>query len=75
MLSHINHKFIVFYKDSFALDTAIFLIMEYCEGGDLVSVIQEHKPSNFLPENQIIKWFIQLALALEVRLFDFIQLT
>ena len=37
--------------------------MIYCEGGDIYTKIKEAKGKNF-PEDQILEWFVQMALAL-----------
>ena len=41
--------------------------MGYCEGGDLYSKLKEHgKRSEHLSEKQIVEWFVQIAMALQV---------
>lgn len=39
--------------------------MGYCEGGDLSSRLQSYH-GNLLPEGQVVEWFVQIALALQV---------
>lgn len=41
--------------------------MGYCEGGDLSSRLRSYH-GNLLPETQVVEWFVQIALALQVRL-------
>jgi len=39
--------------------------MGFCEGGDLYSRLKERK-SELLEERQIVEWFVQIAMALQV---------
>lgn len=39
--------------------------MGYCEGGDLCTRIQNCK-GKLLSEGQVVEWFVQIALALQV---------
>ena len=44
--------------------------MGYCEGGDLYTKLKEQsKKSEHLGERQIVEWFVQIAMALQVRMF------
>lgn len=40
--------------------------MAYCEGGDLCSRLQSYG-GQLLSEEQVVEWFVQIALALQVR--------
>jgi len=40
MMSQINHKYITRYIDSFVTGSKLYLIMEYCEKGDLANYLQ-----------------------------------
>jgi serine/threonine protein kinase len=64
LLQKLRHTNIIAYKDSF-LDRDQFLniVMVYCEGGDMYQKIKNSKGKNF-PENQILDWMAQIALAL-----------
>lgn len=66
LLQKIRHTNIVAYKDSY-VDREQFLniVMIYCDGGDIYSKIKASasKGKNF-PENQIVDWLAQMALAL-----------
>ncbi|KAJ8268720.1 hypothetical protein COCON_G00113270 [Conger conger] len=42
-LKDLKHPFIVEYSDSFEDIKDLFIVMEYCEGGDLSQEIQKHK--------------------------------
>eukprot|EP01083_Nonionella_stella_P065915 173110_1 len=62
LLSRLKHPFIVAYFDSFIEKKILCIVMEYCDNGDLTSKIQERKTP--FSEEQILKWFVQVALAL-----------
>ncbi len=43
--------------------------MGYCEGGDLYTKLKEYGKNNeYLSERQIVEWFVQIAMALQVQL-------
>ena len=44
----------------------LHIVMAYCEGGDLSSRLKAQKGVP-LPEDQVIEWFVQTTLALQVR--------
>jgi serine/threonine protein kinase len=49
--------------------------MAYCEGGDLYTKLKEKKSKKeSLTENQIIEWFIQICMALQVNKYFFLLL-
>ncbi|XP_045625776.2 serine/threonine-protein kinase Nek1 [Procambarus clarkii] len=64
ILEGLRHPNIVSYKGSFELDHRLHLLMGYCEGGDLFTRIQQQNGSSF-PEQIIIRWFIQITMALQ----------
>lgn len=41
--------------------------MGFCEGGDLYRKLKEQK-GRLLPESQVVEWFVQIAMALQVPL-------
>lgn len=42
------------------------IVMDYCEGGDMFNLIAKQKEIGAgFPENQILTWFVQMALALK----------
>lgn len=43
----------------------LHIVMGYCEGGDLSSRLQSYH-GKLLPETQVVEWFVQIALALQV---------
>ena len=42
----------------------LYIVMEYCEGGDLYALINKQKGVPF-SEQQVLNWFVQLCLALK----------
>lgn len=63
ILSCLKCRYIVGYRGSFMENNIFHILMEYADGGDLSKKIQEAKEP--FPENQILKWFVQLCLALK----------
>ena len=62
ILKSLNHRHIVELKDFQWDDNNIFLILEYCSGGDLSTYIRRYRR---LPENVARKFLRQLASALQ----------
>ena len=69
LLSTLKHPNIVAYTESFRTnDGFLNIVMTYCEGGDLYTKLKEKKTlKQSLTEDQIIEWFIQICMALQVR--------
>jgi NIMA (never in mitosis gene a)-related kinase len=63
LLSELHHPFIVAYRESFLEGEVLCIVMQYCDGGDLTTLIKL-QDGQFFPEEQILDWFIQLCLAL-----------
>jgi NIMA (never in mitosis gene a)-related kinase len=62
-----RHPCIIDVHDAFitANPRVVNIVMHYCESGTLASVISAAKKNKtYIPEAQILKWFIQLLLAL-----------
>lgn len=68
LLSTLKHPNIVAYNESFrSNDGFLNIVMAYCEGGDLYTKLKEIKAKKeYLPEDQITEWFIQICMALQV---------
>lgn len=49
---------------SFSDPTSLFIVMDFCDGGDLHSRIQAQRGILF-NEEQILDWFVQITLALK----------
>lgn len=66
VLSKMQHPYIVAYKESFEYDKNLYIVMDYCEGGDLYTKIQEHaQKGRYFSEDIILNWFVQICLALK----------
>ncbi|CAK6983307.1 serine/threonine-protein kinase Nek1-like, partial [Scomber scombrus] len=64
VLSNMSHPFIVQYKESFEEGDCLYIVMDYCEGGDLSKKIKSQEGKLF-SEEQILDWFVQICLALK----------
>ena len=64
-LCSLDHVNIVKYKEWIQESRHFFIIMEYCDGGDLAMKIKKQGTTKF-PENKVIQWTIELCLALQV---------
>lgn len=66
LLSQLKHPNIVTYRESWqGEDGLLYIVMGFCEGGDLYHKLKEQK-GKLLPENQVVEWFVQIAMALQV---------
>ena len=66
LLSRLKHPNIVSYKESFQdASQVLHIVMSYCEGGDLCSRLKSFH-GQLLPEERVVEWFVQIALALQV---------
>lgn len=64
VLSQMHHPNIVTYRESFEDSGIMYIVMDYCDGGDLYSRINKQRGQPF-PEDQILDWFVQLCLAVK----------
>ncbi|XP_053184592.1 serine/threonine-protein kinase Nek1-like [Scomber japonicus] len=64
VLSKMSHPNIVKYKESFKERKCLYIVMDYCGGGDLYKKIKSQKEKRF-SEEQILDWFVQICLALK----------
>ncbi|XP_076582578.1 serine/threonine-protein kinase Nek1 isoform X2 [Chaetodon auriga] len=64
VLANMSHPNIVQYKESFEEGGCLYIVMDYCEGGDLFKKINSQKGVLF-SEEQIMDWFVQICLALK----------
>ncbi len=77
LLKQLKHPNIVSYKDSFEVGGILHIVMLYCEGGDLYSKIKERN-GQLLEETQVVEWFVQIAMALQVNnivRFSYVMMT
>ncbi|XP_064908880.1 serine/threonine-protein kinase Nek3 isoform X5 [Columba livia] len=64
LLAKMKHPNIVAYKDSFEADGHLYIVMEYCDDGDLMQKIK-HQRGKLFPEDTILHWFVQMCLAVK----------
>lgn len=66
MLSNLRHPNIVGYREAFVKDRFIFMVMQYCDGGDLDGLIEAHRhASEYFAEGDMLHCFSQLCLAVD----------
>ncbi|KAM6178054.1 serine/threonine-protein kinase Nek3 [Rhynchocyon petersi] len=61
LLAKMKHPNIVAFQESFEADGHLYIVMEYCDGGDLMQTIKRQK-GKFFPEDKILNWFTQMCL-------------
>ncbi|KAB5576685.1 hypothetical protein PHYPO_G00200690 [Pangasianodon hypophthalmus] len=64
LLSKMKHPNIVAFFQSFHERNTLYIVMEYCDGGDLMKKITLQRGQPFT-EEQIIDWFVQICLGLK----------
>ena len=63
-LQRLQHPAIVGYRDTFVDDEHLCIVMEHADSGDLGTRIASSRDRPF-GEEQVLQWFVQLALALQ----------
>ncbi|XP_069388796.1 serine/threonine-protein kinase Nek5 isoform X2 [Paralichthys olivaceus] len=64
LLSKMRHPNIVSFSASFEERGSLYIVMEYCDGGDMMKKINMQRGVPFT-EEQIISWFVQISLGLK----------
>ncbi|KAF6084584.1 NIMA related kinase 5 [Phyllostomus discolor] len=64
LLAKMKHPNIVAFFSSFQENDSLFIVMEYCDGGDLMKRISRQRGVLF-SEDQILSWFVQISLGLK----------
>ncbi|NXT52466.1 NEK3 kinase, partial [Pluvianellus socialis] len=64
ILAKMKHPNIVAYKESFEADGHLYIVMEYCDDGDLMQKIKQQGGTLF-PEDTILRWFVQMCLGVK----------
>ncbi|XP_054996961.1 serine/threonine-protein kinase Nek5 [Sorex araneus] len=64
LLAKMKHPNIVTFFSSFQENNSLFIVMEYCDGGDLMERISKQRGVLF-SEDQILSWFVQISLGLK----------
>eukprot|EP00929_Paragymnodinium_shiwhaense_P095126 TRINITY_DN5609_c0_g1_i6.p1 TRINITY_DN5609_c0_g1~~TRINITY_DN5609_c0_g1_i6.p1 ORF type:complete len:548 (-),score=113.54 TRINITY_DN5609_c0_g1_i6:66-1613(-) len=66
VLASLKHPYIVRYRDTFTEHGWFCILMDYCEGGDLIKQIEGAKKGRAaLGEEKILRWLTQALLALK----------
>lgn len=61
LLSRLKHTNIVAFRESFEADGHLYIVMEYCAGGDLLQRIKQQK-STLFSVDVVLRWFAQMCL-------------
>ncbi|XP_075193417.1 serine/threonine-protein kinase Nek5-like isoform X2 [Anomaloglossus baeobatrachus] len=64
LLAKMNHPNIVRFFTSIEENNNLYIVMEYCDGGDLMKRISMQR-GVLLNEDQILNWFVQISLGLK----------
>ncbi|XP_034549503.1 serine/threonine-protein kinase Nek5-like isoform X2 [Notolabrus celidotus] len=64
LLSKMKHPNIVSFISSFQERGSLHIVMEYCDGGDLMKKINTQR-GVFFTEEQVVHWFLQICLGLK----------
>ncbi|KAM5179685.1 serine/threonine-protein kinase Nek3-like isoform 1-T3 [Mantella aurantiaca] len=64
VLAKMKHPNIVKFRESYEEDGHLYIVMEYCEGGDLLGTIK-HQRGKLFTEQTILQWFVQMCLAVQ----------
>jgi NIMA (never in mitosis gene a)-related kinase len=62
MLMTLNHPNIVEFREAFTAGTDLFIVMAYCESGDLKKRINKaHESGKLFKQSLVMDWFVQMA--------------
>uniref|UniRef100_UPI0037E7B9C2 serine/threonine-protein kinase Nek5-like n=1 Tax=Semicossyphus pulcher TaxID=241346 RepID=UPI0037E7B9C2 len=64
LLSKMKHPNIVTFISSFQERGSLYIVMEFCDGGDLMKRINMQR-GVFFTEGQVVDWFVQICLGLK----------
>ncbi|XP_041054482.1 serine/threonine-protein kinase Nek3 [Carcharodon carcharias] len=64
LLAKMKHPNIVAFVDSFEADGHLYIVMEYCDGGDLTQKLLQQKEKLF-PEEMVLSLFVQICLGMK----------
>ncbi|GMF12109.1 unnamed protein product [Phytophthora lilii] len=80
LLAKLKHPNVVEYNENFVVDNVLYIVMAYCDGGDLADKIKEQQkiregvvgpdcnpadPRGYFPISQVLDWFVQMAMAIK----------
>ncbi|XP_068121148.1 serine/threonine-protein kinase Nek3-like [Hyperolius riggenbachi] len=64
LLAKMKHPNIVKFRESFEEEGHLYIVMEYCEAGDLMETIK-HQRGKLFSEQTVLHWFAQMCLAVQ----------
>ncbi|XP_060075808.1 serine/threonine-protein kinase Nek1-like [Ylistrum balloti] len=64
VLAQLHHPNIVAYRESFEERGLLYIVMDFCEKGDLYSKINSQR-GLLIPEDQVLDMFVQMCLAIK----------
>uniref|UniRef100_UPI0037E9ADF0 serine/threonine-protein kinase Nek3 n=1 Tax=Semicossyphus pulcher TaxID=241346 RepID=UPI0037E9ADF0 len=62
LLSRMKHPNIVAFREALEADDLLWIVMEYCSGGDLLQRIKKQKTAQFCVDD-VLRWFAQMCAA------------
>ncbi|GCC30369.1 hypothetical protein chiPu_0008817, partial [Chiloscyllium punctatum] len=66
ILTRLKHPHIVTCHEYFIdQEEYVFIVQDYCDGGTLDDVIQSQKKNEYFAEKDIMRWFVQLVMAIQ----------
>ncbi|XP_068182257.1 NIMA-related kinase 12 [Antennarius striatus] len=67
IIRRLQHPHIVECSNAFVSydDGLIYIVMNYCDGGTLDDKVKERKPKDFFTEDTVMRWFVQVVLAVD----------
>lgn len=65
ILRSLKHPHVISWIDTFSDSTNddIYIVMDYCDGGTLDDHIKEQKSMQYFPECKVMRWFVQVIMA------------
>lgn len=65
IIRRLQHPHIVTCNDAFVGMGCVHIVMDYCHGGTLDDRVKERKPGQFFTEETIMRWFVQVTMAVD----------
>uniref|UniRef100_A0A672G885 non-specific serine/threonine protein kinase n=1 Tax=Salarias fasciatus TaxID=181472 RepID=A0A672G885_SALFA len=65
IIRRLQHPHVVKCSDAFVNDGFLFIVMDYCDGGTLDDRVKERKPRQFFTEDTVMRWFVQVTVAVD----------
>lgn len=66
VLASLKHPYVVSYRESFAENRSLAIVMDYAEGGDLHQrIVKTRQAGKYFTEDRILRWFTEATLALK----------